>query len=249
MKLKVLTLNSYLFPSFAVQNEWDDYREHRADAIINLIDEYDLVFLQEVVDTVFSREWKRKLMSIPGFYIQECQAASSADVRLLSSGIYILSRYPIVQSVSYPFEAASGYGFNTYWGYLIATIDVESIAVDCVCVHLQPTVYDMKEDVASLYRYFQIREIKRRLRPDYAWIIGGDFNCNDIPPSEFGAFDRSVDTVGTYNTLAPFSIPIAPQDDIAYDHIITNQHMLSSQRLTRMVSDHYPVEAVIELVG
>lgn len=169
-KIKILSWNIYMLPAFLGTG-----KKPRAEMIGQLLaaSDYDVIVFQEAFLGSARNTISRLLQ--PAFPFQ----AGPANRRLVSlktnSGIWILSKHPIVKSHSIIFETRRGIDAMSRKGALLTEILFQSQPVQIVGTHLQNAGSDT-------IRYRQCVELSSLLnkyeRLDVPQIVCGDFNID-----------------------------------------------------------------------
>jgi len=131
-KLKVLSWNIYMLPSFLGRGT-----ASRAEAIGNLLasSDYDVIVFQEAFDAT-SRKIISRLLQ-PAFLFEAGPANQKPFSFKTNSGIWIFSKYPIRNSASIIFKTRMGIDAFSRKGALLAEIEVRGQRVQIIGTHLQ----------------------------------------------------------------------------------------------------------------
>lgn len=162
-----------------------------------------------------------------------------------SSGVAILSRYPITDSANLALPRPAG---TQQRGLLSARLDVEGVPVTVYGTHLEST--------SSTAREQQMRQILPVLRADRgAKILGGDLNAQPGSPVLLGARTVLADAWPVVGTGDGLTVP-ARRPRIRIDFLLHGSGLgdrpavltpQQSQVLFSSVSDHRAVRTLYEL--
>jgi endonuclease/exonuclease/phosphatase family metal-dependent hydrolase len=100
-------------------------------------------------------------------------------MKIIDSGLIILSKYPIVSTEFHPFSWYRGVASDSLAekGWLSAIIRLPQGKINVICTHLQASYSAKMENVGASKK--QLKEIFRsNLKPKYPTIIAGDFNMS-----------------------------------------------------------------------
>jgi len=247
-QLRLLTLNTCLLPSFLFQSSGDDNREQRAELITRLIQRYDIVLLQEVITTMWCTKWQKMFEEVPNMYVVTTKRTPE---KIASSGLIILSRYPITKSSFHRFRSKSLTNSVVDRGFLYAAIQVGQEVLHVVNSHYAPNECHYGIHSAAEYRRRQLKEVQDFRNgsgyKDGDWVIGGDFNdeitVNSLAPMNI-TFAR--ERLPTSHSLVPFAIADNNEHQ-CIDYIASTLPFIYYRRVETLISDHYGVEAVIVL--
>ena len=242
--LRVLTLNTCLLPSFLFQSTGEDNREQRAELIKRLVQRYDVVLLQEVFTSPWCGKWQSMFQDVPNMV---SVITKKAPEKITSSGLVVLSRYPVVQHSFHRFHSKSFTNSVVDRGFLYVAIKVGSQVIHTVNSHYAPNECHYGPLPAQEYRRRQLAEVQTFRNgsgdKDGAWIIGGDFNdtttVNTLEPMNI-TFKR--EQVPTSHSLVPFAITNNGEHE-CIDYIASTLPFTYYRRVETLISDHYGVEA------
>lgn len=243
--VRVLTQNCCLLPSYLHQSSGADNRPQRAQLIKQMVQRYDIVLLQEVLGTRWCQRWRELFQAMPTMHTV---MSTRAPLKLVDSGLVILSHYPVLDSTFVRFRSKSLSNAVVDRGFLYAKIDVHGSHVHVVNTHLNPSECNYGIHSPAEYRRRQMREILAFKAAQAAdgdvWIIGGDYNEPNIRSLVPEGMAISVTDQDTSHARVPFAIDGSPNECI--DYLVTNRPQKYSLVLENLVSDHYGVEAVVE---
>lgn len=170
-KLKILSWNIYMLPSILGKGT-----ASRAGAIGKLLAscDYDVIVFQEAFDGT-SRKIISQLLQ-PAFSFQAGPANQKSLSLKTHSGIWIISKYPILNSASIIFETRTGIDAFSRKGALLTEIEVHGQRVQIIGTHLQNSGGDW-------LRHSQCVELYNRLLKPHEQlgvpqIVCGDFNID-----------------------------------------------------------------------
>ena len=248
-ELRILTQNCCLLPSYIYQSKGTDDREQRAALIMEMVQRYDVVLLQEVFGTKWCHEWRELFLHVP-----KMQSLFSVkhSLKLIDSGLAILSRYPIVTGQFIPFRSKSVSNAIINRGFLYAQIQVGEKMIHVVSSHLCPNEMNFGIHTPSEYRRRQLAEIvafkQVQGHEQDPWVIGGDFNDDQVVFSLAPAMQITLadSKPPTSHRQVPYAISCT-EEQKCIDYIATNRTQRYSRVVGNLISDHYGVETVITL--
>ena len=170
-KIKILSWNIYMLPGPLGHDN-----RRRAEAIGQLLasSDYDVIVFQEAFHRKARKSISRHLQSAFPFH------TGAANCKLLSlktnSGLWIISRYPIVAVHSIIFKTRHGIDAMSRKGALMAEVKFPSQNIQAVSTHLQNSGEDWRRQ-GQCVELFQ-RLLKKNERLGIPQIICGDFNIN-----------------------------------------------------------------------
>ncbi len=258
--LKIIQFNTWGVPVVVK----DTYRYWEAMEALEARDP-DIIFLQEV----FSRKGRGAFRSER--YPYEVRGPLGFP-KPISSGIRILSKYPILSSAQVSFCKCTGADCLSKKGAVIAILELPSGAhLNIVTTHLDAGTKDS-------VKISQLEQIKSLVEmygdPDAPLLFAGDLNFNDrsLPYEKlmdfFGANDTWLDT---HDSTEPGYTYDAYENRYAYDYSIKTNEPLIKERIDFVLyrggsghilrpldssvvfreeplySDHYGIEARFEL--
>ncbi|OGT61385.1 MAG: hypothetical protein A3F14_00655 [Gammaproteobacteria bacterium RIFCSPHIGHO2_12_FULL_43_28] len=179
-KISVLTYNTQLLPIFA--NAVDDLNQPmlRAKAIPKKIKNYDAVIFEEAVDDTFRDILTNAMKS---YYPYHTKVASRLPSRLLSGGIILFSKWPIIREDQIAYSKASKYDELVAKGVIYAAISKNGKVYHIMGTHTQAAAN--KPGESREIRALQLKEwaefIERlRIPENEPLILAGDFNVNQF---------------------------------------------------------------------
>jgi endonuclease/exonuclease/phosphatase family metal-dependent hydrolase len=98
-EIKVLTYNVFLRP-YGIKSNQSDHKDLRLNFIVDMINEYQIVCLQEVFDNFTHRRnaLLEKAFEIGFKYFARCDPPKIFEPTLIDGGVLILSKFPIEHS-------------------------------------------------------------------------------------------------------------------------------------------------------
>lgn len=265
-KIKILSWNIYMLPGFLGHG-----KKPRAEAIGQLLasSDYDVVVFQEAFHGNARKILSRLLQ--PAFPFQTGPANQKAFSLRTNSGIWIISKHPILLSHAMIFKTRHGIDALSRKGALLAEVRVDGQTIQVVGTHLQNSGGDWR-------RYSQCVELYNRMLKKYerlgvAQIVCGDFNINRYrsqPEYDYmlGVL-QAVDglTLGpqafSYDRISNDLTTERGEGQDLIDYVLLRQIdglLGAGERKIRVLqypwnaghkdlSDHFAVEAVIPLQG
>lgn len=204
--------------------------------------DHSIIYLQEC----FFR-WSGKSVEdhFPEYYV--CKGKLQG-VRLMNSGLVILSRFPILESEFVPFRACNPFSFDRLAekGILSALVRIDGRPVRLVNTHLQSS--SQEYDPYSLVQLDELFEYLSTLREPY--LLGGDFNI-DINEIRKRFPDRSVHAPTEPTIYLDFrsgdsrSSPSEGYEGRTFDYFFSPLRCSPPSVLRSDFSDHRPVETLI----
>lgn len=263
--IKILSWNIYMLPAFLGTG-----KKPRAEVIGQLLaaSDYDVIVFQEAFHGSARNTISRLLQ--PAFPFQAGPANRKVISLKTNSGIWILSKHPIVKSQSIIFGTRRGIDAMSRKGALLTEILFQGQPIQVVGTHLQNAGGDW-------LRYSQCAELYSRLldkyeRLDVPQIVCGDFNIDRLRNSAqydsmlaiLDAFDGRVagGLEASYNREVNDLVrePGIQTDLIDYVLVRRSSGMAGpGERLIRIfkhpwraghadLSDHYALEALIPII-
>ena len=140
--------------------------------IKKLLEQYSIILLQECYDDTFSLLHT----NFPDYYIYRDPLEG---VNILSSGLVILSLYPITKYSSHNFKNYNPLTLDCFSqkGFIIANININGYDMCIINTHLQSSDHHKYDRYAIL----QLKEIIKYLEDiKQLFILGGDFNIDIV---------------------------------------------------------------------
>jgi endonuclease/exonuclease/phosphatase (EEP) superfamily protein YafD len=204
--------------------------------------EHSVIYLQEC----FFR-WSGKSVEahFPDYYV--CKGTLQG-VRLMNSGLVILSRFPILESEFVPFKACNPYSFDRLAekGILSALVRIDGRPVRLVNTHLQSS--SQEYDPYSLLQLDELFDYLSGLREPY--LLGGDFNI-DIEEIRRRFPDLAVHAPAEPTIYLDFrsghsrSSPSEGYEGRVFDYFVSSLRCSPPAVIRSDFSDHRPVETLI----
>ena len=172
-KIKILSWNIYMLPHFVATHS-DKKSRARAIGEILMKSDFDVIFFQEAFHSTARNEILTHLQT--EFPYQ----AGPANKRLFSlkvnSGLWLLSKYPIVYHQSIIYKNKFGIDALSRKGALLVELDVEGQRIQIAGTHLQNCgpVWLRQAQCVEFYK----RLLKPNIREGVPQIICGDFNID-----------------------------------------------------------------------
>lgn len=238
--LSIVSWNIFLRPSPFIESQYE--RSYKISEYL-LSENSDILLIQEA----FNRTAVNNLIKIlkPTYpYIIEPESNSLLKI---SSGLLVLSKYPIVGYEHYFYADCKSLDCLSAKGFIVFSIELSDRIITIVNTHNQS---DDRYNQTRINQYQQIKETLDN-RNDNIQIIGGDLNSNgftyDVTNIE-GVFDVCIKPYNSFTW----------SDDkthCAYDYIFINKDVLNEvKRLEDRVmtdnmklSDHKPIKFSIIL--
>lgn len=249
-ELRVLTLNACLLPHYIFQSNGDDNREQRAMLIHQMVQKYDIVLLQETFGTFWCNSWRNIFKNVPNM-------TSLLTIKrhgFVDSGLIILSKYPVIDRLFIPFKKKPLSNKIIDRGFLYCCLKVGDKKVHVINTHLSANEGHIGDKPPSSYREAQINQImefKNKLdKENDVWIIGGDFNDDNIAKRTFDetySISMSENPEDTVHRILPFCMDHEYHQG-CIDYIVSNRQQNYSIVLKNLISDHYPVESEIVII-
>lgn len=248
--VRILTLNCCLLPKFIYQSEGSDNRVQRAELISKMISRYDIVLLQEVFSTAWTKTWNKIISETPSM---EKVFTVKNKCKLVDSGLVVLSKFPIIKHRFIKFKNISLSNIMIDRGFLYTRLQVGDKIVHVINTHLNPNENHIGKKQPEDWRKLQMSEIleykKNVGMQDDLWIIGGDFNDDKLPFQMLNDYhiSLSLTKTPTWHSLTSFIIKSKDDEETCIDYIVTNYKQKNSRVINNLISDHYPVEVVVAL--
>ena len=262
-KISILSWNIYMLPGFLGHG-----KKPRAEAIGQLLasSDYDIIVFQEAFHGNARKILSRLLT--PAFPFQAGPANQKTLSLKTNSGIWIFSKYPIVESHSIIFQTRKGIDALSRKGALMVEINVDGQRVQLVGTHLQNAG-------GEWLRHSQCVELHNRLLRKYERLNVPQIVCGDFNIDRFRSEDgyqymldvlNAVDgpTTGTQRfsydrSINDLTTEAGNARDLI-DYILLRQwdHTIPAERTIRVfrhpwkqghldLSDHYAIEANVPL--
>jgi len=215
--------------------------------IKKLLNKHSIILLQECFDDMYST----LQYNFPSYYI--CRDKLK-ELNFLSSGLVILSKFPIILYSSYTFRNVNPYTLDrlSQKGFLVCWIKINNDKVCVINTHLQSSDYKRYDEYALL----QLEELLQYIKNIKGiCIVGGDFNIdiNDIMinirknrtlkcnyPSDPTIY---ID----FKTGYTLSSPKDGYDKLIFDFFITKKcTIIELNTIPNNYSDHNPVSGLLE---
>jgi len=214
--------------------------------IKNLLNKYSIILLQECFDDTFFTLTN----NFPNYYIYRQKLN---NINVLSSGLVIMSEFPIIKYDSYHFKNYNSCTLDCFSqkGFLVAWLKINNQDICIINTHLQSSDYN-RYDINAIA---QLKEILDYINSvNGLFIIGGDFNIdiNDlssITNINFKVIYPQYPTIYIdFKTGKSVSNHKSGYEGLIFDYFITNITDISNvQTINYDYSDHNPVSGFIEL--
>lgn len=215
----------------------------RINPIANIVSSYDIVLLQECF--MVSISTLKKLF--PNHWI--CKTSLSS-IKLLNSGLVILSKYPITSAKFYPFVNSNimTTDYLCEKGTLIANIKINNKTVQIINLHLQSSHYKPYDLVAIK----QFSEIKKYIDYKKNYIIGGDFNVDqddftNLTNIKSLNYPSEPTIYVNFKTGDSICYSLDSYCSQTYDYFISTIDLVKPKTIMTKYSDHLPVETQFDL--
>jgi endonuclease/exonuclease/phosphatase family metal-dependent hydrolase len=146
--------------------------------IYDSLREYDIICLQECFQSMWFNSSRIQRQFGENFHIARATLTKSS-MKIIDSGLIILSKFPIVTTEFHPFSWYRGVASDSLAekGWLSAVLRLPSGKLNVICTHLQASYTAKMENMSASKK--QLKEIFRsNLKPKYPTIIAGDFNMS-----------------------------------------------------------------------
>ena len=224
--------------------------------IKNLLKQYSIILLQECFDDTFFTLTN----DFPDYYIYRQKLN---NINILSSGLVIMSKYPINNYSSYHFKNYNPCTLDclSQKGFLVAWVKINNQDICIINTHLQSSDYN-RYDVKAIAQLKEILDYINSINGSIingsiingSFIIGGDFNIdiNDLsltPNLNFSVISPQDPTIYIdFKTGKSISNHKSGYEGLIFDYFITNKINISNvQTINNNYSDHNPVSGFIEL--
>jgi endonuclease/exonuclease/phosphatase family metal-dependent hydrolase len=261
-KIKILSWNIYMLPGIISHDN-----SRRADVIGEVLanSDYDVIVFQEAFHSKARKIISRLLQ--PAFPFQSGPANQKFLSLKTNSGIWIFSKYPILDAQSIIFNSRAGIDAMSRKGALLVEIKVDGQPLQIIGTHLQNgSKGDLQNrQCAELYS----RLLEKQMHPGIPQIICGDFNVSrHVNVAGYDMMLKLLDvTDGELNGEERFSYdherndlgvePGPGQELIDYIFVRSTLALKTERRIKvlqrswhprhRDLSDHYSVEAEVSL--
>lgn len=234
--IKIITYNIQKFPwSLKTVNE-----------IKQLLEQHDIILLQECYSICcFSLQ-----KNLPSYYIY---TDTLNGLKLLNSGMVILSKFPIIDAFSIKFKNYNILTLDSLSskGFIVAPILINNNIIYFINTHLQSTTYKGYDMNAVLQLYEIISYLKKN---KLNFILGGDFNIdiNDmkalLDDNQYKCYYPNKPTIYiNYINGHTQSHNAFNYEGCVFDYFITNisECNIDAKIIHNKYSDHNAVSAII----
>jgi endonuclease/exonuclease/phosphatase family metal-dependent hydrolase len=241
-KISIITYNIQKFP-WSIKTFAD---------ITRILKKHSIILLQECFDDTFSSLEE----NFPNYYI--CRDTLKG-FNILSSGLVILSKYPIEYYNSHTFQNYNSYSLDRFSqkGFMMAKINVNGNNINVINTHLQSCTFERYDEIAIL-QHKELLDFFNKVE-GYC-IVGGDFNIdindmkglfkdnNDI--DYFYPYDPTIYI--DFNSGHSIAYQASNQyDKLVFDYFITKKNGKLNINNIRIIacqySDHNPVCGIVQL--
>jgi endonuclease/exonuclease/phosphatase family metal-dependent hydrolase len=213
--LSILTWNVFMMPEWIKESPFNQSRA-RAIAATLLEQDFDILCLQKVFDHAALAIIENAL----GARYPHRYGPANDGCLLLSSGVWVLSRYPLVDYQEIQFSECSSWECFSRKGALLLSGTCGSTPFRLVATHLQGEEGSSFTKTNQAIRFRQMRQIRDRLilphlEPSVPFIVCGDFGTPRFANSrgeETDAYRSMLATLGVENG-APFRITLDEIDN------------------------------------
>lgn len=201
--LTILTWNIFMMPEWVRESPRNQARAAAIAAELLTYD-FDILCLQKVFDNAARDVLVGALASRYPYRFGPANDSSSIK---LNSGVWVLSRHPLVDYQEIEFGECSCWECFARKGALMVSGTCESIPFRLIATHLQGEEGDAFTVKNQAIRDRQMIEIRNRLivphlQPGTPFIICGDFGTprlSDSYPAETASYRKMLDTLGVEN--------------------------------------------------
>lgn len=192
--LKVINWNTFLLPSIAKITAQNQRAKLIADYLKNSEEDYDIITLQEVFT---KRAYRTITKTLKDKYPYHTGSPRRRWFKPVSSGLLILSKYPIVDTYFYMFSKMAHADRYSTKGALAVTIELsEKSKVQVITTHFQAQYGEKYETIRKgQYHYLKNTVLKNYHDPDLPMILTGDFNINKHRTQEYNPFINYLNLV------------------------------------------------------
>ena len=171
----------------------------KEQAVLSRFPNVDFICFQELFDRAQGAAMARNLSSqYPYFVLDVAEHNLSSNFCMLSSGLGIASRFPIVDAKFVPFKCKRGWQWCIGYGVLVCKVDLGQGRVGVVA-NLHNVAYQGKEQLIA-EALSQVEDLmgdfrKQVVKPNETliWeVIGGDFNCDNLSPGDQVCAEHSI---------------------------------------------------------
>jgi endonuclease/exonuclease/phosphatase family metal-dependent hydrolase len=234
VSLNMLCYNVFMRP-FVYTNSNGDYKDARLNALLDYFPHFDIVALQEMF-TLGSSRSQLMINSCIDMGLRYHVSIGSdfwRSMKPIDSGLFIISRYPIVEKDYIVFSQGKDIDGWSTKGVLSALIQITNqTQILVMTTHLQAE-YDNQDVTYNRIQESQLLEMKQFLRkkreqyPDIPMILMGDFNIDARVPV-IGEYDPSIESE-TYRNM----MQILSWKTLNEEEIVTNRTYSAEQEHTR----------------
>jgi endonuclease/exonuclease/phosphatase family metal-dependent hydrolase len=242
-KISIITYNIQKFP-WSIKTFYD---------ITKILKKHSIILLQECFDDTFSSlEY-----NFPNYYI--CRDTLKG-FNILSSGLVILSKYPIEYYNSHTFENYNSYSLDRFSqkGFMLARIIVNGEVINVINTHLQSCTFERYDHTAIL----QLKELLDFFNKIEGYcIVGGDFNIDINDMKVLFKDYNNLDYFYPYDPTiyidfnSGHSISNCENYDnyekLIFDYFITKKNsklnIMNTKIIACQYSDHNPVCGIVQL--
>jgi endonuclease/exonuclease/phosphatase family metal-dependent hydrolase len=225
--------------------QWLPWKRKSLQPLVKMLAHHSVIFLQEC----FFR-WSSAVETFfPEHHV--CKGKLKG-VRLINSGLVILSKFPIVSSEFVPFRAYNPLSFDrlSEKGILSAVVRIDDQDVRLITTHLQSSTHE-EYDLYGLTQLEELFAYASTVKEPY--IIGGDFNI------DIHEVRRRYPALQTYAPTEPTiyinfhsgdtqATPRKGFEGRVLDYFISPMIVCAPPRVqTSTYSDHNPVQTMISL--
>lgn len=261
-QVNILSWNIYMLPGFLGTG-----KEQRSKIIGGMLvaSEYDVIVFQEAFYAPARKKIREQLKA---YYPFEAGPANSKKFSFrTNSGLWILSKFPIISQQEIMFDTRQGIDAMSRKGALLVELNVNSQRIQVIATHLQNAGHTILKQSQCEELFSKL--LQKAQRPGVPQIICGDFNIDRYASPDtyqqmlalLGANDCELSGNSfTYDRLNnDLGIETGTKRELI-DFILTRENESSLNRLKHSVkifrqqwhkrhhdlSDHYAIEAVIE---
>lgn len=238
------SINEYSVVTYNIQRlPWN---KKQLDPLVHILSDHSIIFLQEY----FYRWTKLGIEDyFPEHYI--CKGTLKG-LRMINSGLVILSKFPILHSEFIAFDAYNPLSFDRFSekGFLSALVEIDNQNIRLITTHLQSSTHE-EYDLYGLSQLEQLFNYLDHLPVPY--LIGGDFNI-DIEEIRKRYPERTFYCPTDPSIYINFhsgdtqSTPRKGYQGRTLDYFISPTISCTSPRvITSQFSDHNPVQTMISL--